>query len=311
MEDQYKLLLIDDEEHFRFMTRMGLEADGFIVNEAANGIEGIEKLRTEKTDLVLLDLNMPDPDGHKICDLIKNDNSLKFIPVIILTTSDDLNDKLRRLDGGADDYITKDIDPQERAARIRAVIRRNLQNLDSNPLTRLPGNNKIQEIIIQRMESGQKFAVAYTDLDNFKAYNDKYGFKKGDEVILLTARITRQAVAAYGSNTDFIGHIGGDDFVIISTPDAIQNIGNEIIRLLDDEIVQFYNQEDRQAGYIITKDRQGIAKKFPFVSISIAVVNNERRTFTNVGEIVKIVTELKKFAKQKDGSFLVIDKRTD
>ena len=98
---------------------------------------------------------------------------------------------------------------------------------------------------------------------------------------------------------------------MISTPDAIQNIGDEIIRLLDDEIVQFYNQEDRQAGYIITKDRQGIAKKFPFVSISIAVVNNERRTFTNVGEIVKIVTELKKFAKQKDGSFLVIDKRTD
>ncbi len=124
--------------------------------EAANGKEGLALMRSQKPDLVLLDLNMPDPDGHKVCDMIREDEALRNTPVIILTTSDDLSDKLRRLDGGADDYITKSIDPKERVARIRAIIRRNLQNLDSNPLTRLPGNTKIQEMIRKRMQSGDE-----------------------------------------------------------------------------------------------------------------------------------------------------------
>jgi diguanylate cyclase (GGDEF)-like protein len=309
MNEQYKLLLIDDEAQFRFMTKMGLESNGFTVLEAADGNEGLKILAKEKPDLVLLDLNMPEPDGHKVCDLIKGDESLKHIPVIILTTSDDLSDKLNRLEGGADDYITKSADPKERAARIRTVIRRNLQNLDSNPLTHLPGNNKIQEIITKKMQSGEQFAVAYTDLDNFKAYNDKYGFKRGDDVILFTAEIITKAVKTCGTSTDFVGHIGGDDFVVVSTPDLIQKIGNEIIRLLDSGIRRYYNKVDREQGFIVTKDRLGVAQKFPLISISIAVVNNLRYTFTNIGEIVKIVTELKKFAKQKEGSFLAIDKR--
>jgi diguanylate cyclase (GGDEF)-like protein len=253
---------------------------------------------------------MPDPDGHKVCDIIKNDDSLRHIPVIILTTSEDLSDKLRRLEGGADDYITKTTDPKERAARIRAVIRRNLQSLDSNPLTHLPGNNKIQEMITKRMQGADYFAVAYSDLDNFKAYNDKYGFKKGDEVILFTAEVIKEAVKLSGNSKDFIGHIGGDDFVVVSNPESIQKIGDKIISLLDEGIGKFYSQEDRDNGFIVTKDRQGNTQKFPIVSISISVVNNLRHTFTNIGEIVKIVTELKKFAKQKEGSCVVVDKRS-
>jgi len=310
MDEQYKLLIIDDEAQFRFMTKMGLEANGFIVMEANDGKQGLELLKSVRPDLILLDLNMPDPDGHKVCDIIKNDDSLRHIPVIILTTSEDLSDKLRRLEGGADDYITKTTDPKERAARIRAVIRRNLQNLDSNPLTHIPGNNKIHEMISKRMNSEDNFAVAYSDLDNFKAYNDKYGFQKGDEVILFTAKIIRDAVKSHGNVKDFVGHIGGDDFVIISTPELIQKIGDAIIDLMEKGIGQYYNQEDLNSGFIITKDRRGVAQKFPMVSISIAVVNNLRYTFTNIGEIVKIVTELKKLAKQKEGSCLVIDKRS-
>ena len=310
MDEQYTLLLIDDEEQFRFMTRLGLEANGFKVLEAADGEQGMQMLRSLKPDLVLLDLNMPKPDGHQVCEMIKNDDSLRHIPVIILTTSEDLNDKLQRLDGGADDYITKGTDSKERAARIRAVIRRNMQNLDSNPLTHLPGNNKIQEIITQRMHSGEKFAVAYTDLDNFKSFNDKYGFHRGDQVILFTADIIKQAVTDYGHRRGFVGHIGGDDFVIVADPNDIKTIGDEIIRLLDKDIMDYYDQRDRKKGYIETKNRQGEIQKFPFISISIAVVNNLRRSFTNMGEIVKIVTELKKYAKQKTGSYFVIDKRT-
>jgi diguanylate cyclase (GGDEF)-like protein len=309
MDKKYQLLLIDDEAQFRFMTRMGLEAHGFRVLEAADGIEGINLARTKRPDLVLLDLNMPDPDGHQVCDMIKNDHELAEIPVIILTTSADLNDKLRRLDSGADDYITKSIDPEERSARIRAAIRRNLQNLDSNPLTRLPGNNKIEDMLNKYMKRSEKFAVAYTDLDNFKVYNDKYGFQSGDRVILFTADIIRKALEKKGNKGDFIGHIGGDDFVVVSRPNQIEAIGQEIIRLIDTGILDFYNEEDRKNGYILTKNRLRRYERYPLITISIAVVDNQWRNFTNMGEIVKIVTELKKFAKQKKGSTLVFDKR--
>lgn len=311
MKDNFKLVLIDDEDQFRFMTRMSLESDGFQVLEAGDGNKGLELVRSDRPDLVLLDLNMPEPDGHKVCDMIKSDQNLRQIPVIILTTSDDLNDKLSRLDGGADDYITKNTDPKERSARIRAVIRRNLQNLDSNPLTHLPGNNKIQDMIETKVQCNEQFAVAYTDLDNFKAYNDKYGFKQGDEVILFTANSIKRAVEKYGDGTEFVGHIGGDDFVVISQATFMNSIGEEIIRLIDEGIVEYYEESDREKRHITTTNRQGDVQKFPFVSISIAVVNNLYHTFTNIGEIVKIVTELKKFAKQKEGSCLVFDKRAE
>ena len=309
MDEQYTLLLIDDEEQFRFMTRLGLEANGFKVLEAVDGKEGMEILHSLKPDLVLLDLNMPKPDGHQVCEMIKNDDFLRHIPIIILTTSEELNDKLQRLDGGADDYITKSTDSKERAARIRAAIRRNIQNLDSNPLTHLPGNNKIQEILSQRMHTGEKFAVAYADLDNFKSFNDKYGFHKGDQVILFTADVIKQAVKDYGHRRGFVGHIGGDDFVIIADPNDMKSIGEEIIRRLNKGITDYYDQHDRKKGFIETKNRQGEIQKFPLVSISIAVVNNLHRSFTNIGEIIKIITELKKYAKQKTGSYFVTDKR--
>ncbi len=307
MEEQITILLIDDEDDFLFMTGKALEQGQFRVLTAQGGKEGLKIMRAELPDLVLLDLNMPEPDGHQVCDIIKNDTALQNVPVIILTASDDLSDKLKRLEGGADDYITKYTDQRELEARIRSVVRRQRQNLDSNPLTHLPGNSVIQSLLLQKIKQNTKFAVAYTDLDNFKAYNDKYGFKRGDEVILFTAEVLKNNC----SRDDFVGHIGGDDFVIISTPKKIEGLTGQIIENIDGGISGFYDEPDRTAGYIETRDRQGKIQKFPFISISIAVTTNLQRDFANLGEIVKVVTELKKFAKQKEGSSVVFDKRTD
>jgi len=311
MNPKYRLLLIDDEEDFLFMTGTALEKSDFEIHTARSGMTGLKMIRSNPPDLVLLDLNMPEPDGHQVCEMIKSDNNLQNIPVIILTASDDLSDKLRRLEGGADDYVTKYTDQRELEARIRAVIRRNQKNLDSNPLTRLPGNNSIQEQIIGHITSGNKFAVAYTDLDNFKAYNDKYGFQRGDDLILFTAGILKDAFRDSGSKIGFVGHIGGDDFVIISEIDQMAGICERVTEILDAQVGEFYDEADRMAGFIATKDRQGIKRKFPLVSISIAVTSNLNRQFENMGEIVHTVTELKKFAKQKKGSCVVYDKRSE
>jgi diguanylate cyclase (GGDEF)-like protein len=307
MEEKLSVILIDDEDDFLFMTGKTLEQSGFIVQTAKSGTIGLQLMREKAPDLVLLDLNMPQPDGHQICDMIKNDANLRKIPVVILTSSDDLSDKLQRLDGGADDYITKYVDQRELEARIKSVVRRQRQNLDSNPLTHLPGNSVIQNLLMKKVEEKSQFTVAYTDLDNFKAFNDKYGFQRGDQVILFTARVLKESC----DTDDFVGHIGGDDFVIITSPDKINKITEKVVNKLDSGIVDFYDEGDRQKGFVETKNRQGDLQKFPFVSISIAVTTNVHREFANIGEIVKVVTELKKFAKQKEGSSVVYDKRTD
>lgn len=307
MEEQISVILIDDEDDFLFMTGKSLEQSGFIVQTAKSGTIGLQLMREKAPDLVLLDLNMPQPDGHQVCDMIKNDATLRKIPVIILTSSDDISDKLQGLDGGADDYITKYVDQRELEARIKSVVRRQRQNLDSNPLTHLPGNSVIQNLLMQRVDEKSQFTVAYTDLDNFKAFNDKYGFQRGDEVILFTARVLKESC----DTEDFVGHIGGDDFVIISSPEKINKITDKVVNKLDSGIVDFYDEDDRQKGYVETKNRQGGVQKFPFVSISIGVTTNVHREFANIGEIVRVVTELKKFAKQKEGSSVVFDKRTD
>lgn len=310
MDKKYKILLIDDEENFRFMMRMSLEKSIFEVVEADNGLSGLKMIETEQPHLVLLDLNMPEPDGHEVCELIKNNPGYSNLPVIILTASDDLADKLKRLNGGADDYITKYMDFQEMDARIKLVIRRAQQNLDHNPLTHLPGNNAIRDLLNTNIESSRIFSMAYLDLDNFKAYNDKYGFGEGDRVIKFTADLIRKCVNTTGGKT-FTGHIGGDDFVLIGEPQSVNASANKIVQEFDKLIVEFYNEEDRSNGFIISTDRRGNVMQFGFISVSIAVVSNSDRKYESAAEVMSTISELKKYAKSKSGSCVVHDKRTE
>lgn len=309
MNQNAKLLLVDDEENFRFLLKAALKNIGFEVITAKNGIEAIEMLDEVQPNLVLLDLNMPEPDGHEVCKRIKSMPEYMNLPIIILTSSDDLNDKLNSFEEGADDYITKDMDPLEMEKRIQAVLKRYLQNLDSNPLTHLPGNNVIQKAIQKRIENKGSFSVGYCDIDNFKAYNDKYGFVEGDRIILFCANVINDALKKNGNKEDFLGHIGGDDFVFLTTPDCSESICRAIVNRMENEIGQFYSDIDRANGYIVSKDRKGTEQKFPLVSISIANVSNEFKPIQSLAEVSKIASELKKAAKSKIGNSYVFDKR--
>ncbi len=311
MTDDIKILLIDDEEEARFLIEAVLHELGYTVVCAADGPSGIRLLEKEQPHVVLLDLNMPEPDGHQVCMQIKRIPKYSNLPILILTSSSDLNDKLNSFQEGADDYITKDMDPQEMDQRIRAVMRRFRQNLDSNPLTHLPGNYVIQKAIQERIDGNTSFAVAYCDLDNFKAYNDKYGFVAGDEILLFIAEALRDAVRKYGADSDFVGHVGGDDFVFLSSHQDAPAICQAVITRIENEIGSFYDEADRAAGFIISKNRQGQKELFPLVSISIAVVSNHFKKIRSIAEVSKIASELKKLAKGKTGNSYVFDKRTN
>ena len=181
--------------------------------------------------------------------------------------------------------------------------------LDASPLTRLPGGIAIENVLKKRIDSGQPLAFCVLDLDNFKAFNDRYGYANGSEVIKETAHLIEKAVKTKGTPDDFIGHVGGDDYVVITVPNAMRDVAGEIIAQFDRRILEFYEPEDREKGYILGKTRQGIEMKFPLMTISIAIVTNEHRNLANALEASEIAAELKDYAKTIAKSVFVVDKR--
>ncbi len=181
--------------------------------------------------------------------------------------------------------------------------------LDASPLTRLPGGIAIENVLKRRMESGRPFAFCVLDLDNFKAFNDHYGHARGNEVIKEAAKIIESATRDKGTTDDFVGHIGGDDFVVITTPVQMREVCGDIIKIFDARIPLFYHEQDRMNGFIFGKNRQGQEMRFPLMTISIAIVTNEQRNFTNPIEASELAAELKDYAKTIPSSLYVVDKR--
>ena len=250
-----KILIIDDSDFFAKYVKDILEPADYIVIHANKGEEGLRMVRAEKPDLVLLDIIMPDIDGYEICRILRDAESNNLMPIIMLTSQDNQEDKLMGLELGADDYITKPFNNRELLSRVKNTLRRIERNRGASPLTGLPGNLEIQAEINSHIEKNVSFAIIYADLDNFKAYNDVYGFAKGDIAIKMTADILTDAVRDFGNPEDFIGHIGGDDFVIVTKPENAEAICDDVILLFDIRIKELYNTRAIETGYILNTNR--------------------------------------------------------
>jgi diguanylate cyclase (GGDEF)-like protein len=297
-----KILVVDDELHLREMLRDILEMADFEVVTAENGEQGLEKLRSESPDLLLLDCSMPVMDGYETLERMRRDTMLVNMPVIMLTVLNSEQDEIKGLRFGVDDYITKPFKPSLLMARVRKVLDRQQLSISANPLTQLAGNAVIKTEAEKRLVSGVPFAMVYIDLDYFKSYNDKYGFYRGDEIIKHTAGLLIRAVKAGGGKGDFVGHIGGDDFIIITAPEKAPGICQSVISEFDSTVPAFYDQEDRQRGYIMAPDRSNVVHRFSLMTISLAVVSTEHQQMRDYGELVEIAAELKKQAKAADKS---------
>lgn len=315
METREKPIIIaaDSDPEVHKAIQIALENDYTIIN-ANNGKEVLDLVKQHPdTIIIIMDPTMPELDGIQATKILKADFSTYHLPIIILTEQIDFEDIVEAVESGADDYMHKPFKPKELQARIIMNIRQAERDQNANPLTMLPGNALINRIVKQRMQ--QPMAVLYLDLDNFKAYNDKYGFNKGDDILKYTAQILAQAVRSKGNGDDFVGHIGGDDFVIISTPDHAEAIAQDICKKLDQSIGQFYNEHDQAQKKIISVNRKGETEEFPLVSISIAIVTNNKKELTSIPQIAQLAAELKKYAKTKPsgetGSSYVIDRRKE
>jgi len=307
----HRVLVVDDDRNLRKIITTNLELAGFSVEAAADGPEALSLIEAMQPDIVLLDLMMPHMDGYEVAKRIRNHQnpSIANVPIIILTAKSETEDKLRGFEAGADDYITKPFGPQELLARVRAKIRRVEVDSSLSPLTRLPGNLAIEAELRRRIETREAFSVIYLDLDNFKAFNDVYGFTHGDEAIQLLARITVDIVRRRGTMNDFVGHIGGDDFIVVTTPDRAEEVAKEIIVDFDRDIRNLYSAKDLRAGYIETRDRRGALNRFPIMTLSMAIVTNDREQLSNYAQVGEAAAELKRYAKSIAGSVYVKDKR--
>ncbi len=307
MNTQAKILLADDNPAIRDLVSEILTDAGFAVVTAEDGRDALEKIYKENPDLLILDYEMPYKTGFEVVEEVRRHTGYLHTPIIIFTAVTDKDTKLKGLGLDIDDYLTKPADAEEVVARVKLLLKRNKQKMDCNPLTRLPGNPSIQARIEQEIERQHKFAVLYCDLNNFKAYNDKYGFAAGDRVLLATARML--ITAAQTDVNSFVGHIGGDDFIIVCNLQSAEEIAQQIVHEMNQLSPAFYNDSDRTQGFMMSTNRKGQQEKFNLLSIGIGIVHNSIRPLTSYAQVSTIGTELKCLAKQHDGSYYALDRR--
>lgn len=304
-----RILIVDDDKDFASTLAFSLEERGFACSIAPDGPTALQKAVRERPDLILLDLMMPGMTGDEVCERLRSDFCTSHIPIVMITVRNETRDKILAIERGVDDYIAKPFEIEEFVARLTMILRRIESSLGSNPLTRLPGNTAIHKEIASRICQGGTFAVGYCDIDNFKAYDDRCGYARGDIVIRKVGALIVEAVEANAGEGSFVGHIGGDDFLFLVTPERVEAVCTQILREFDALVPQLYDKEDRARGYIEAVDRQGRKVRFPLLSLSIGVVTNLHRKFRSHLQVAEIATEMKNFAKRFPGSVYRIDKR--
>lgn len=303
------ILVVEDDLDVARFIELNLELEGFEVYLCHDGPSALSTIASTLPDLVLTDVTMPGLDGIELVRRLRSDPATSNLPVIMLTARGQSADKVAGLTAGADDYVVKPFDTLELIARVRSTLRRNADMRAVSPLTGLPGNTRIDNELAARIASGSKFALGYLDLDNFKIFNDAYGFLRGDEVIMLLAS-TLKASAAMDPHA-FVGHVGGDDFVLICSPDYVEDICHRVVEIFDTAVVGLHDGVDAERGYLSVVDRQGKVRRFPLVSVSIGIATTGRRTFRDYREVVEVATEMKAVAKGNQGSAIAIDRRSD
>jgi diguanylate cyclase (GGDEF)-like protein len=304
-----KILLIDDDPLIQRIITQSLTASGFQVEATASGRMAIAMVQKDPPDLILLDVMMPEMNGFEVCLRLRQEPQGVSVPVIMLTAMDETESVVKGLRSGADDYVTKPFEIDELVMRVEAHLRRTERDVSANPLTTLPGNPVIEQVIQQRIDQGKPLAVLYIDLTNFKAYNDEYGWLKGDHVIKMLAQRIIHAVRLYGNPDDFVGHVGGDDFIAVSTPDCAESIPQFIIDEFDSAIPSYYSEDARERGYIHAVDRRGKAFRAPMSTVSIGIVTNKEQSLRSVAQVSARAAEVKKYVKALAGSHFAFDRR--
>ena len=288
------------------MVRDVLTSAGHEVDTAPDGPSALAAIARREPDLLVLDLAMPHMTGIEVCRAVKRNPFQARIPILMLTAHGDVEHKVAGLEAGADDYLAKPFDPRELRARIVAMLRLVRREGDRNPTSGLPGGKAIEEEIARRAASGEHFAVCYIDLDHFKPFADTFGFTAADTVIREMGAAIHAAVEATGRPRDFVGHIGGDDFVVVCEVGQAERIAHECAARFRAVAVRAVGEDIVRRGHFLGIDRDGKAREFPIARLSVAILTVDPTNYVSIGHVGALAAEVKRRAKQRgSGSILV------
>ena len=304
-----EIYIIDEDKNIKDTLKEMFKADkGYrFTNVPESKLEVV--LKNIPSLIIINEDSLKSKNALEMCNIIKQDEDNSITPIIVLSSNKGHEHKLEMLKLGVSHYIKHPIDEQYMLYTIQNVLNLIYKNRRVSPLTGLPGNVQIQAEMKKRFSNKETFAMMYLDLDNFKAYNDLYGFLKGDEIIKFTARTILKNVHTDEYEDSFVGHIGGDDFVAIISETNYDKICQNIIADFDSNVLKYFTEDDAKKGYMEVENRKGVMEQFPLTSISIGVVEIEKGRFANVLEIGEAGASVKHLAKTIQGSTYVIDRR--
>ncbi len=292
-----RLLVVEDDHDISNMLKIYFSGLGYDVDVALRGNDALEKTRQVLPHLIILDIMLPDIDGYEVCRNLRTSTRTSHIPVIFLTQKDERSDKLQGLELGADDYITKPFDIEELKLRVSGAIRRSERESLTDPRSGLPAGRLIEEQL-RRIIREDSWALMDLRISHFTAFSDVYGFVAGDDVLRFSAMLLGEVVDEFGTPNDFIGHAGGDNFIIISTDEATPKLKENIKERFDEEIQTHYNFMDREQGFVQTPNSEGEMVQSPLMTITAGVVSPQKYRFSDIREITEMAAE----ARRKDST---------
>lgn len=289
-----RILIVEDDYDISNMLRIFFSNEGYQVEIAARGNDALEKCRKKLPDLIVLDIMLPDMDGYAVCRAMRTTTRTSHIPIIFLTQKDERSDRIAGLELGADDYITKPFDIEELKLRVRTAIRIHQRQNMTNPTTGLPSSRLIEEQLRTLMRSGE-WSYLQIGVDNLGYFNDVYGFVAGDEVLRFAALLLNEVVDEFGTLDDFVGHPGGDSFVIITMSDNVLAMVDKLRQRFNEEVMSHYNFMDREQGGITLND----GTLAPLMHLSIGAVSSRTQRFADIREITEMAAELRRLDQTK------------
>lgn len=306
-----KILIISSDKALKDVLNFCFDGWGYEVFLWETPVHDITPIKKISPDVIVADVYSAQQNQLHICQLLKDDFTTSFIPIITLINKRQLRSHLLNLKQGVDDYLIKPPDPLDLRVRVEMAIKRSLYSFYATPLTGLPGARLIEDFVNERVQKNIPFSFGYVDIDSFKYFNDVYGYLRGDRVIMQTAYILYRVIKKFGSPADFIGHIGGDDFVFVTAPEKFEEICQRFILMFDKVIPFHYSTQDRKQGFVIARDRAHKLKKLALMSVSIAVVTRKDAVeFKGFVEVNERITEIKRYLKNLPDSKFMADRRS-
>lgn len=293
-----RLLIVEDDFDISNMLRIYFDSQGYETIIATRGEEALEMCRRSLPNLVILDIVLPDVNGYEVCRNLRGNLRTSHIPIIFLTQKDERSDQIAGLELGADDYITKPFDLQLLMLRVEGALRRAGWLSLTSPVTGLPSSKLIEEQLRKLMRQ-KDWSVLYLGINHISDFNDVYGFVAGDDVLRFTAMLLAEVVDELGAGSEFIGHVGGDDFIVIGSPEDAPRIKERMTQRFNEEAETFYGFKDRERGYIEVDDGTGQVQQVPLMSLAVGLIYHDTAPFADIREITEVAAEARRRHQQE------------